>query len=131
MFLGWRALPPDYPLHQAHTDTNTDNITNWVHNIITHKEYLYQKLFVRDKFNHLSNGHGKMTDLYVKTDGRTVTTIANTMAYLDMIMSEFGYDVTKPVTKEQDTMLSKIKVKIKLQKSQTMALKGFFFSFRG
>ena len=43
-------------------------------------------------------------------------------------MSGFGYGTTKPVTREQETMLSKLKTKIKLQKGQTMARIMAYFS---
>ena len=142
---------------------------------MTHEEYLYQKLFVRDKFNYLLNIKVQFQEPSIRSlcDSQSTdegSQVAPFMSYLDkngvrvtvdeqdglgtwkndrficenrwtnsynnckynglysdIIMSGFGYDVTKPVTREQETMLTKLKSKIKLQKSQTMArLKAYF-----
>ena len=38
-------------MHQNQDDTNSNNISNWIHKRYTHNCYLDQKLYERDKFN--------------------------------------------------------------------------------
>ena len=45
LYFGWRILPDNYPLHKQQQHPNINTITNWVHVLTTHHEYITKDLY--------------------------------------------------------------------------------------
>ena len=96
-FLGWRQLPPDYPLNKNPSDKNKNNISNWVHKAISHDEYLAQDLFMKSKSNDLINMNLKRIDYYDEDETSVYSEDDERKPSTYSFVNEFGHRETQDI----------------------------------